>query len=86
MALPYGKPGIQALGYDPDANILNSDETHICLSRKDVLGIVERAFAEIGGDLSTKVQVKLEVLELVSDGKLAHALLTAIAGAAKLAS
>lgn len=83
MSDEYSKPAIAPIGYDFDNLRLSPAETYIELSRTDVLGIVQSAFDEFGPTTERLVEVKREVLAEVADGKLVHALRTAIVGAGK---
>jgi hypothetical protein len=58
-------------------------QAHLHLSGKDVLGIVQSAFGELGSHNLALTEVKGEVLDQVTDGRLAKALHTAIIGAGK---
>jgi hypothetical protein len=80
----YEQPGLRSLTYDFDnAPLLDRTEAYMTLSRKDVLGIVQSAFDEIGLQGSDLNAIKQAVLQDVAEGKLAHALRTAIVGAGK---
>ncbi|RNJ62443.1 MAG: hypothetical protein EDM03_13440 [Porphyrobacter sp. IPPAS B-1204] len=73
---------MRAIVYDFDnAPHLTQTDAYMTLSRKDVLGIVQSAFDELGPDHPEFIAIKREVLAQVSDGKLAHALRAAIIGA-----
>lgn len=83
MSKDYGKPGITPVGFDFENSGLSRAEATMTLSRKDVLGIVHSAFEELGGQSERLIAVKRDVLGEVSEGRLAHALRTAIVGAGK---
>lgn len=83
MSEEYGAPAIQPIGFDFETARLAPSQTHLPLSRIDVLGIVQAAFEEFGPATEKIIAVKSEVLNEVSDGKLAQALRTAIVGAGK---
>ena len=83
MSEEYGKPTLAPIWFDFDNAQLAPTEAHMALSRTDVLGIVQSAFDEFGPATERLVEVKREVLAEVADGKLAHALRTAIVGAGK---
>ena len=75
---------MRAIAYDFD-NVpqLTHTDVYMTLSRKDVLGIVQSAFDEMGPNNPELVEIKRQVLSEVSEGKLAHALRSAIIGAGK---
>jgi hypothetical protein len=80
----YEKPGLHPITYDFDnAPQLGRTEAYITLSRKDVLGIVQSAFDELGPQNADLKAVKQMVLDEVAEGRLAHALRGAIVGAGK---
>ncbi len=79
----YGKPAIGVINFDFDSAQLARTEVYMTLSRTDVLGIAQSAFDELGPQSPELVAIKREVLSEVSEGKLAHALRTAIIGAGK---
>ncbi|WP_017664573.1 hypothetical protein [Porphyrobacter sp. AAP82] len=81
MSENYGKPAILPVAFDFEKARLDRTEPYMTLSRKDVLGIVQSAFDEFGPASERLVAVKREVLAEVAEGKLAHALRTAIVGA-----
>lgn len=83
MSEDYGKPAILPVAFDFEKARLDRSELFMTLSRKDVLGIVQSAFEEFGPATERLVEVKREVLAEVAEGKLAHALRTAIVGAGK---
>jgi hypothetical protein len=83
MDRDYGKANLTRLGFDFESSILARAEAYLTLSRKDVLGIVQSAFDELGADDPALVATKRDVLTEVSEGKLAHAVRTAIVGAGK---
>ncbi|WP_285711373.1 hypothetical protein [Erythrobacter oryzae] len=83
MSDEYAKPAITPIAFDFDTARLAPDQTAITLSRKDVLGIVQSAFEELGPASEKLIAVKREVLAEVADGRPAHALRTAIVGAAR---
>lgn len=76
MSEEYGKPAIQPIALD-------FAHSHAPASGKDVLGIVQSAFDELGPATDRLIEVKREVLAEVSEGRLAHALRKAIVGAGK---
>ncbi len=84
MPEDYGKPSIVPLAFDFDNARLARAEAYMTLSRKDVLGIVQSAFDELGPASEPLIAVKREVVAEVAEGKLAHALRTAIVGAGKV--
>jgi|GEM_PF-2790175 len=83
MTKNYGRPAVLPITFQFEDAQLATTETHIILSRKDVLGIVQAAFDELGLQSPELIAIKREVLEEVAEGKLAHALRTAIVGAGK---
>lgn len=83
MSDEYGRPAIVAIGFDFENSCLTTEETSLALSRKDVLGIVQSAFDDLGPMSERIIAVKRDVMEEVSEGKLAQALRTAIVGAGK---
>jgi hypothetical protein len=83
MSDEYGKPAITPIAFDFDKARLAPEQTAITLSRKDVLGIVQSAFEELGPVSEKLIAVKREVLAEVAEGRPAHALRTAIVGAGK---
>lgn len=83
MSELYGKPAIVPIGFDFEDSFLTDTQAYMTLSRKDVLGIVQSAFDEIGPATDNLIDVRREVLADVAEGKLAHALRTAIVGAGK---
>lgn len=83
MSTGYGKANLTRLGFDFEKSILARTQPYLTLSRKDVLGIVQSAFDELGADDPELIAIKRDVLSEVSEGKLAHALRTAIVGAGK---
>lgn len=83
MSDEYGKPAIVPIGFDFDNSCLGVAEASMTLSRKDVLGIVQSAFDDLGPMSEQFIAVKRDVLGEVSEGKLAQALRTAIVGAGK---
>ena len=83
MSEEYGKPAIAPVAFDFENSRLDNEQNTIALSRKDVLGIVQSAFNDIGPANDRTVAVKRAVLDEVSEGKLADALRTAIIGAAR---
>lgn len=84
MNKEYQSPGILPLHYDfAAAPQLDRTDAFMTLSRKDVLGIVQSALDEIAPQHPELTAVKREVLQEVADGRLAHALRSAIVGAGK---
>lgn len=83
MAKEYGKPVVRPIRFDFDVAPLVQAEAYMTLSRKDVLGIVQSAYDELGSQNPALVAIKRDVLSEVSEGKLAKALHTAILGAGK---
>ena len=83
MSDEYGKPAITPTAFDFDTAQLAPDQTAITLSRKDVLGIVQSAFEELGPTSKELIAIKREVFAEIADGRPAHALRTAIVGAVK---
>lgn len=83
MSDEYGKPAVVPLGFDFENSCLTNAETSLSLSGKDVLGIVQSALDDLGPMSERIVSVKRDVMAEVSEGKLAHALRTAIVGAGK---
>ena len=83
MSDDYGKPAITPITFDFDKARLEPDAASIMLSRKDVLGIVQSAFEELGPASERLIAVKREVLAEVADGRPADALRAAIVGAGK---
>lgn len=83
MSEEYGKPTIVPVAFDFENSPKVSEQPVISLSGKDVLGIVQSAFDDLGPVNEQIVAVKRDVLAEVSDGKLAEALRTAIVGAGK---
>ena len=83
MSEGYGKPAIVPLRFDFENSRLTDAQAYLTLSRKDVLGIVQSAFDELGPQDTRLTEVKRDVLEHVSEGKLGLALRAAIVGAGK---
>lgn len=83
MSEEYGKPAIAPVAFDFENSAIVSEQSAIALSRMDVLGIVQSAFDDLEPVSERIIAVKRDVLSEVSDGKLAHALRTAIVGAGK---
>jgi hypothetical protein len=83
MSEEYRTPAITPISFDFDNSQLAPADAHMALSRTDVLGIVQSAFRELAPASERLVEVKREVLADVSEGKLAHALRTAIVGAGR---
>ncbi len=83
MSEEYGKPAIAPVAFDFENSPIASEQSTIALSRMDVLGIVQSAFDDLGPVSERIVAVKRDVLTEVSDGRLAHALHTAIVGAGR---
>ena len=83
MPEEYREPSIAPIWFDFDNAQLAPAEDHMALSRTDTLGIVLSAFSELAPAAERLNEVKREVLAEVSEGKLAHALRTAIVGAGK---
>lgn len=80
--MDYRKPGIVPIRFNFDGPDWD-ERQYITLSGKDVLGIVQAAFEELGPQSPELIAIKREVLKEVSEGKLAHALRAAIVGAGK---
>lgn len=78
----YRKTELTPLAFDFEDSVLARCEAFLTLSRIDVLGIVQSAFDELGSDNPHLITLKKRVLEEVAEGRLAHALRTAITGAA----
>lgn len=83
---PYHKPQMGVFRYCPETTQHGSGDLHLSLSYKEILGLVEDAFAEIRGDLPTKIEIKRQVLDHLSENNLALALYAAIVGASKVAN
>lgn len=83
MTDDYRPPKLDNLGFDFENSILARAQAYLTLSRKDVLGIVQSAFEELGADDPELIAIKRQVLNDVGEGKLAHALRTAIVGAGR---
>ncbi len=83
MSEKYGEPAIVPVTFDFENANLTDAQSCMTLSRKDVLGIVQSAFDELGPATERLVEVKREVLRDVAEGRLAHALCAAIIGAGK---
>ena len=83
MSTGYGKANLTRLGFDFEKSILARTQPYLTLSRKDVLGIVQSAFEELGPERATMVAIKRDVLAEVANGRPAHALRAAIIGAGK---
>ncbi len=81
MTDDYRSPRLYRLGFDFENSVLTEGDTALRLSRKDVLGIVQVSYEELGSDDPALIVAKQDVLEEVAQGKLAHALRTAIIGA-----
>lgn len=86
MSEEYANPAFAPIAFDFENSKLNSDQNGIVFSGKDVLGIVQAAFDEIGPLDGAMIAIKREVLAEVAAGRLAHALRTAIVGAARCSS
>jgi hypothetical protein len=84
MPEQYRKPSLGAIGFDFEAARLAQSETCLALTHKDVLGIVQSALDELGPQSPELIAIKREVFAEVVNGKLAHALRTAIIAAGKL--
>lgn len=84
MSDEYGKPAITPIAFDFEKARLAPDAASMTLSGKDVLGIVQSAFEELGPTSEGLIEVKREVLAEVAEGRPAHALRTAIMGAGKV--
>jgi len=78
----YRKTVLNPLGYDFEESILERCDPYLTLSRNDVLAIVQSAFEVLGDNDPHLIAIKQQVLTDVAEGKLAHALRTAITGAA----
>jgi hypothetical protein len=83
MSEEYREPAVTPICFDFDNAQLGQGETHMALSRTDTLGIILSAFSELAPATERLNQVKRDVLTEVSEGKLGHALRTAIVGAGK---
>ncbi len=83
MSEVYHRTALVQVEFDFEKARLAPNQTHLNLSRKDVLGIVQSAFAEIGPINDRMVAAKRDVLDEVAKGKLADALRTAIVGAGR---
>ena len=81
MTDDYRSPRLDRLGFDFENSVLTEGDTALRLSRKHVLGIVQASYEELGSDDPALIVAKQDVLEEVAQGKLAHALRTAIIGA-----
>ena len=81
MTDDYRSPRLDRLSFDFENSVLTRADAYLTLSRKDVLGIVQASFEELGSDDPVLIVAKQDVLEEVAQGKLAHALRTAIIGA-----
>lgn len=81
MKQDYGPARLVHLDFDFERKILRHCDAYLTLSRKDVLAIVQSAFAELGETDPQLIAVKQQVLEDIAEGKLAHALRSAIIGA-----
>ena len=84
MSDEYGKPAITPIAFDFEKARLASGAAHMTLSGKDVLGIVQAAFEELGPTNERLIELKREVLAEVAGGRPDHALRTAIVGAGKV--
>lgn len=82
----YRKPQITVFGNAIGA--LQKDPANLVLSLtyKDILCLVEGAYAEIEGDLLSMIEIKRQVLGHVAENHFIRALRTAIVGASKVAS
>jgi hypothetical protein len=83
MSEDYTKPNLRHVWFDFENAQLAPTDCSMDLTRTDVLGIVLSAFDELETATERLVDVKREVLTEVSEGKLGHALRTAIVGAGK---
>lgn len=83
MSEEYGNPAIAPVDFDFDNARLAPSQVSMTISRKDVLGIVQSAFSELGPVDERMIAVKREVLDEVAEGRLASALRTAIVGAGR---
>lgn len=81
MSKRYGNVGVAPLSFDYEASWQSGALAHLVLSPKDVLGIVQSALDDLATAEPELIAVKRDVLEAVSEGKLAEALRTAIVGA-----
>lgn len=79
----HRSPHLDRLGFDFEKSVLARAQAYLTLSHMDVLGIVQSAFDELGADDPELVAIKRQVLAEVGEGKLAHALRSAIVGAGK---
>lgn len=71
------------LDYDFNGARLDRLEAYLTLSRKDVLGIVQSSFEELGPFDAAILDIKRRVFDEVAEGNLALALRSAIVGAGK---
>lgn len=84
MSKQYDTPRIVPLHYDFEgAPQLGRTDAYMTFSRKDVLAIVHSAFDEIAPQHPDLTAIKQNVLQEVADGRLAHAVRTAIVGAGR---
>lgn len=83
MAENYPSIKLMRLGFDFEGSSLSNCDAYLTLSRLDVLGIVQSAFAELGETDPQLIAIKQQVLEEVAEGRLAHALRSAIIGAGR---
>jgi hypothetical protein len=84
MSKDIGKIAIVPLEFDFEGARLTETKAYMTLSGKDVLGIVQSALSELAPSQDPQlIAIKRAVLEEVAQGKLAHALRTAIVGAGK---
>jgi hypothetical protein len=81
MTDQYRPTALTRLSFDFEAAVLRRCDAYLTLSRKDVLGIVQSACDKLEADDPDLIALKQRVLEDVAEGKLAHALRTAIIGA-----
>ena len=83
MSRDYGKASLTRLGFEFEDPAVCEGEDCLTLSHKDVLGIVQSAYDELGADDPELIAIKHHVLIEVSEGRLAHALRAAIVGAGR---
>lgn len=86
MKQQYKKPQITVFSNDIGGQLTDSANSGSCLTYRDILSLVEDAFAEINGNLPATIEIKHQVLKHVSKNNFALALRTAIVGASKVTS
>lgn len=85
MKQQYCKPLITVFSNGLGRHLKDVADSGQPLSHRDILGLVQDAFAEINGDLQATIAVKRQVLEHVSEGNFARAMRAAIVGASQVA-